>query len=98
MQVPIQNMVKYILGPLKYTSALFCLLFLEVTIICQPFHQPSISIKRAHFSYECRFGSFFMYIRRKNEMTFVGKMRAKNVDEIDGSKVHNVKLQQIIVN
>jgi len=45
-----------------------------------------INVKRARFSYERHFGSFFlcMYVRKKAaKTTFVRKMRASNVDEID---------------
>jgi hypothetical protein len=45
-----------------------------------------INVKCACFSYECRFGSFFMYVhmlKKAAKTTFVQKTRAYNVDEID---------------
>jgi len=45
-----------------------------------------INFKRAHFLYECHFGSFFYvctYIEKAAKMTFVQKMRVFNVDEIN---------------
>jgi len=45
-----------------------------------------INVKRANFRYKSLFGSFFyLHVTREKltKKTFLQKMRAKNVDEID---------------
>jgi len=61
-----------------------------------------INDKRANFSYEHCFGSFFssyVYIVKAAKTMFVQKMCAKNVDEIDTRSTNyvEVKFQQIVI-
>ncbi len=44
-----------------------------------------INVKCTNILYKCCFGSYFLrkYVEKAAEMTFVRKIRAKNIDEID---------------
>ena len=52
-----------------------------------------MNVKRANFTHECHFGSFFssyLYVKKAAEMTFVRKIRTYNVDEIDGCSLFRI--------